>query len=316
MYHILINPITLLCIGIIIIFSSVLFFYFKRNFSLLEKAQIDQAHILQGFITNMEMNRHLTNNDFHQDGGESRQKQSPQSMSKKSNNNLIEVSDDSDGDSDSDSDEDSDGDSDSDSDSDSDDSKDTDIVADKLDIEPLVIELNHVDEIENIHNIKNIQLDNNIYLEHSTFEIASLEELSNLINAVDDIDNDINDIDDIDNNDGENEDDYDNNDDTDDDDTDDDDDEYDDTCDPKDEHSAITEEDMNSDNEVKSEAHPEISDEISEGEVKKTVAVEKLDYKSLNVQALRDYCISCGVIQQGDKKNKKKMIKLLDDMNK
>ena len=50
-----------------------------------------------------------------------------------------------------------------------------------------------------------------------------------------------------------------------------------------------------------------------EKEVKK---LEKVDYKSLNVQALRDYCISCGVIQAGDKKNKKEMIKLLDDMEK
>jgi len=51
----------------------------------------------------------------------------------------------------------------------------------------------------------------------------------------------------------------------------------------------------------------------TEKEVKK---LEKVDYKSLNVQALRDYCISCGVIQAGDKKNKKEMIKLLDDMEK
>jgi hypothetical protein len=50
-----------------------------------------------------------------------------------------------------------------------------------------------------------------------------------------------------------------------------------------------------------------------EKEVKK---LEKIDYKSLNVQALRDYCISCGAIQSGDKKNKKEMIKLLDDMEK
>ena len=48
-------------------------------------------------------------------------------------------------------------------------------------------------------------------------------------------------------------------------------------------------------------------------EVKK---LEKIDYKSLNVQALRDYCITCGVIENGDKKNKKEMLKLLEDMEK
>ena len=42
----------------------------------------------------------------------------------------------------------------------------------------------------------------------------------------------------------------------------------------------------------------------------------KIDYKSLNVQALREYCITCGVIENGDKKNKKEMLKLLEDMEK
>ena len=55
MQEYLLNPITLICLGTIFILVSVLFLYFKRNLSVLEKAQMDQARILQSFIANMEM---------------------------------------------------------------------------------------------------------------------------------------------------------------------------------------------------------------------------------------------------------------------
>jgi len=251
MYEILVNPITLLCLGIIFIFTSLLFFYFKRTFSLLEKAQMDQARVLQGFITNMEMSQQLAAQRMNQMGGAPPTQHSPvNESSEQVNDGLIDVSDDDD-------------DSDSEYESDSDDeteNNDDVSVGSKLDIEPQVIELNQASDV------KIIQLEGNNDLENSTIEIASLEELE-----------DMNDIDDDD--------------DTSDDDSNDDDDN----------------EEANVNEKVLLE---------SSGVEKEVKKLEKIDYKSLNVQALRDYCISCGVIQGGDKKNKKEMIKLLDDMEK
>jgi len=252
MYEILVNPITLLCLGIIFIFTSLLFFYFKRTFSLLEKAQMDQARVLQGFITNMEMSQQLAAQRMNQMSGAPPTQHLPvNESSEQVNDGLIDVSDDDD-------------DSDSEYESDSDDeteNNDDVSVGSKLDIEPQVIELNQASDV------KIIQLEGNNDLENSTIEIASLEELG-----------DLNDIDD---------------DDTSDDDSDDDDDE-------ESEQANVTDKVL-------------LESSGIEKEVKK---LEKIDYKSLNVQALRDYCISCGVIQAGDKKNKKEMIKLLDDMEK
>tara|TARA_R110002074_G_scaffold301747_1_gene473118 strand:+ start:369 stop:1127 length:759 start_codon:yes stop_codon:yes gene_type:complete len=252
MYEILVNPITLLCLGIIFIFTSLLFFYFKRTFSLLEKAQMDQARVLQGFITNMEMSQQLAAQRMNQMGGAPPPQHSPvNDSSEQVNDGLIDVSDDDD--------------SDSEYESDSDDeteNNDDVSVGSKLDIEPQVIELNQASDV------KIIQLEGNNNLENSTIEIASLEELEEL--------EDMNDIDD---------------DDTSDDDSDD---------DEESEEANVTEKVL-------------LESSGIEKEVKK---LEKIDYKSLNVQALRDYCISCGVIQGGDKKNKKEMIKLLDDMEK
>jgi hypothetical protein len=56
MYEFLAHPITLLCLGVVFILVALLFFYFKRTFSLLERAQMEQARVLQSFISNMEMN--------------------------------------------------------------------------------------------------------------------------------------------------------------------------------------------------------------------------------------------------------------------
>ena len=59
MYEILTNPVTLLCLGVIFLLISVLFFYFRRSLSVLERAQMEQARILQSFITNMEMTQQM-----------------------------------------------------------------------------------------------------------------------------------------------------------------------------------------------------------------------------------------------------------------
>ena len=183
MYEILVNPITLLCLGIIFIFTSLLFFYFKRTFSLLEKAQMDQARVLQGFITNMEMSQQLAAQRMNQMGGAPPPQHSPvNDSSEQVNDGLIDVSDDDD-------------DSDSEYESDSDDeteNNDDVSVGSKLDIEPQVIELNQASDV------KIIQLEGNNDLENSTIEIASLEELEELedMNDIDDDDTSDDDSDD------------------------------------------------------------------------------------------------------------------------
>ena len=63
MQEYLFNPITLICLGTIFILVSLLFFYFKRTISVLEKAQMDQARVLQSFITNMEISN-IPHNKF------------------------------------------------------------------------------------------------------------------------------------------------------------------------------------------------------------------------------------------------------------
>ena len=60
MFEILTNPSTLLCLGVVFLLISMLFFYFKRNISLLERAQMEQARILQSFITNMEISQQMS----------------------------------------------------------------------------------------------------------------------------------------------------------------------------------------------------------------------------------------------------------------
>ena len=69
MLDVLTNPITLLCLGIVFLLISLLFFYFKRTISILEKAQMEQAHILQSFISNnMEMSRPIPYQQMNQHG--------------------------------------------------------------------------------------------------------------------------------------------------------------------------------------------------------------------------------------------------------
>ena len=69
MLDVLTNPITLLCLGIVFLLISLLFFYFKRTISILEKAQMEQAHILQSFISNkMEMSRPIPYQNMNQHG--------------------------------------------------------------------------------------------------------------------------------------------------------------------------------------------------------------------------------------------------------
>ena len=103
MYEVLTSPITLLCLGIVFLLISLLFFYFKRSISLLERAQMEQARVLQSFITNMEMSRHqhmppqqMTPSSHGNIGGSD----GNTGIVHESTDNLIDVSDDNDDDSD------------------------------------------------------------------------------------------------------------------------------------------------------------------------------------------------------------------------
>lgn len=70
----------MLCLGIVCILSGVMFFYFKRNLTLLENAQMEQAKLLQSVIMSMQ-NMPSSNLGLQGTG---------------SQNELIDVSDDSD----------------------------------------------------------------------------------------------------------------------------------------------------------------------------------------------------------------------------
>ena len=131
MYEVLTSPITLLCLGVVFLLISLLFFYFKRSLSLLERAQMEQARVLQSFITNMEMARqhmppqqHMPSYNGHV-GGQSDIVYTQSAEPTDPNDHLIDVSDDDSDDSDDDSDSD-DGDDSDDSDDSDDDNDDND----------------------------------------------------------------------------------------------------------------------------------------------------------------------------------------------
>ena len=95
MYEVLTNPSTLLCLGVIFLLVSLLFFYFKRSIYALEKAQVEQAKVLQSFIANMEMTQaysrqHMNVMQNHNVGGNSMQMTQEKEIV---NNELIDVSD-------------------------------------------------------------------------------------------------------------------------------------------------------------------------------------------------------------------------------
>jgi hypothetical protein len=177
MFEILTNPSTLLCLGVVFLLISVLFFYFKRSISLLERAQMEQARILQSFITNMEMSHQMS----HQLPPHTRQNinsidtNNHQSVSNEQS--LIDVSDegDSDDESNSDSDEDSNSDSD-DGHADSDDGHaDSDDDDKNLSYKMPIVE---IDQLENNDDIKIIHLqDNNLEEFHP--EILEIIEIHN-----------------------------------------------------------------------------------------------------------------------------------------
>lgn len=143
MYEYLIHPITLLCLATIFILVALLFFYFKRSLSFLERAQMEQARVLQSFIANMEMNNMRQQQMV---GGTP----SPIHQTPIPDSELIDVSDDEDSDDETDSDE-----------SDSDDES-VDETTQQITPTSQVIELS--DEVDS-DNIKVIQINSNNSLE-------------------------------------------------------------------------------------------------------------------------------------------------------
>jgi len=153
MQEYLLNPITLICLGTIFILVSLLFLYFKRHLSFLEKAQMDQARILQSFIANMEMSSMMQRGSGL---GHGPGPNIPHQMSEQHNDNqeeLIDVSDDE---------------SSSDEETDSDD--------ESVSQEPEVIELSTQPEEISYTNIKVIQLESDNLEEVTHLKIDKLDD--------------------------------------------------------------------------------------------------------------------------------------------
>ena len=276
MLEVFTNPITLLCLGVVFLLISILFFYFKRSISLLERAQMEQARILQSFITNMEMAQHMA---LHRGGTQGANNHSistePPSLSTQSSDQrLIDVSDE-DNDSDSsgdDSDDDDEDDSDDDEESMNDDTPNNEIVS----IVSSKIPIIEIDELEHdsdnerdSDNIKVIQLPENT-LEEFNPEVLDMNTLSWLdkrVNKQDDSEADSDDNSSINDS-------------------------------IADSIQSLSEEEQQIVNEVKKEKIP--------------IA----DYKTLSVQTLRQIAEDNELIKKGEKKTKKELLSLLENTKK
>lgn len=277
MLEVFTNPITLLCLGVVFLLISILFFYFKRSISLLERAQMEQARILQSFITNMEMSQHMA---LHRGGTQGANNRSistePATLSTQSSDQrLIDVSDE-DNDSDSsgdDSDDDDDDESDDDEESMNDDTPNNEIVS----IVSSKIPIIEIDELEhdsdnnndNNNDIKVIQLPENT-LEEFNPEVLDMNTLSWLdkrVNKQDDSEADSDDNSSINDS-------------------------------IADSIQSLSEEEQQIVNEVKKEKIP--------------IA----DYKTLSVQTLRQIAEDNELIKKGEKKTKKELLSLLENTKK
>ena len=286
MYEILTNPVTLLCLGVIFLLISVLFFYFRRSLSVLERAQMEQARILQSFITNMEMTQQMAH-QRHVIGGDMNTSNNVNTANEQfikgtSEQILIDVSDENGGDSDdSDSDDSDSGDSGDSEESDSEESDNEDNGDKIIDImmngttqnidilEPIDSSL---DNLTNSSEIKVVQLhENEPLVDELNIESIHIKSLDVSSSESDDDEDDSND----DSND-----------------------------------------DMiyDSGSIVNSSIQQQSKSII---EVKKTIESSPLepDLKSLNVQALRQLAEDKELIMKGEKKTKKDLLTLLETTN-
>ena len=285
MLEVFTNPITLLCLGVVFLLISILFFYFKRSISLLERAQMEQARILQSFITNMEMSRHMALNR----GGGGTQPANNRSIltepaalsTQSSDQRLIDVSDE---DNDSADGSDSDGSDDDSDDDDSDDDEDSvnndtpnnehvSMVSSKIPIIEIE-ELQHDSDCDNDsdnnnnNDIKVIQLPENT-LEEFNPEVLDMNTLSWL-------------------------------------------------------DKRVNKKDDSSDSDDNSSINDSIADSIQslseeEQQIVDEVKKEKIpiaDYKTLSVQTLRQIAEDNELIKKGEKKTKKELLSLLENTKK
>ncbi len=283
MYEVLTSPITLLCLGVVFLLISLLFFYFKRSLSLLERAQMEQARVLQSFITNMEMTRlrqyqppeqHTPSyNDDHV-GGQS------DIVHTESNEQLIDVSDDDSDDSDDSGDSDDDSDDDSDSDNDEETANNENVSA----VSSNRLSILEIDELENNEDeIKVIQLQEN-NLEEIVSELLEVNELHTMGEEIQykmTIDN------------------SDSRSDT--------------SSDTDSDDENVSETNDILQNEPITSIHkiPSVQDLMTSSDLK--IEHISTDLKTLTLQKLRQIAVEKELIQTGSKPNKKELIKLIED---
>lgn len=287
MIDILTNPNTLLCLGVIFLLISVLFFYFRRSISVLERAQMEQARILQSFITNMEMSqmaqqRHHVGGSYVNTENIDNNIINDSTLDGLTEQKLIDVSDENDsGDSVSESD-----DSDSD-DSDSDDSDSEESDSEENDIEECDNDMNNGGEIiDIILNSTSIPIDSsldNSLEESAEIKVVQLQDGEHLdeLNLgsfnIESLDNSSSDSDD------------------------------------EDEDDELDEDSNN--NSVSNNNQLPMAFEINKESDTTTGANLDPDFKSLNVQALRQIAEDRQLIVKGEKKTKKELLALLEQHN-
>jgi len=288
MIDILTNPNTLLCLGVIFLLISVLFFYFRRSISVLERAQMEQARILQSFITNMEMSqmaqqRHHVGGSYVNTENIDNNIINDSTLDGLTEQKLIDVSDENDsGDSVSESD-------DSDSDSEDSDSEENDIEECDNDMnnggEIIDIILNSTsipidssldNSLEESAEIKVVQLQDGEHLDELNLGSFNIESLDNSSSDSDDDDED------------------------------------------EDEDEELDEDSNNNsvnNNSVSNNNQLPMAFEINKESDTTTGANLDPDFKSLNVQALRQIAEDRQLIVKGEKKTKKELLALLEQHN-
>ena len=302
MIDILTNPNTLLCLGVIFLLISVLFFYFRRSISVLERAQMEQARILQSFITNMEMSqmaqqRHHVGGSYVNTENIDNNIINDSTLDGLTEQKLIDVSDENDsGDSvnesdDSDSDDSDSEDSDS-EDSDSEDSDSEDSDSEENDIEECDNDMNNGGEIiDIILNSTSIPIDSsldNSLEESAEIKVVQLQDGEHLdeLNLgsfnIESLDNSSSDSDDEDEDEDEDE-----------------------ELDEDSNNNSVNNTSVSNNNQLP------MAFEINKESDTTTGANLDPDFKSLNVQALRQIAEDRQLIVKGEKKTKKRITSLV-----
>lgn len=291
MIDILTNPNTLLCLGVIFLLISVLFFYFRRSISVLERAQMEQARILQSFITNMEMSqmaqqRHHVGGSYVNTENIDNNIINDSTLDGLTEQKLIDVSDENDsGDSVSESD---------DSDSDSEDSDSEDSDSEENDIEECDNDMNNGGEIiDIILNSTSIPIDSsldNSLEESAEIKVVQLQDGEHL----DELNLGSFNIESLDNSSS---------------DSDDEDEDEDEELDEDSNNNSVNNTSVSNNNQLP------MAFEINKESDTTTGANLDPDFKSLNVQALRQIAEDRQLIVKGEKKTKKELLALLEQHN-